>query len=64
MIKIENLYVVTAGLVIVAFGYLFDFLEEHFAEDSWFWHFFEGFSIAAIFYFGMQLLKWAVWVMG
>jgi len=64
MSKIENLYVMFAGLMIVAFGYVFDYLENRFAEDSWFWHFFEAFCIAAIFYFTMNLLKWAVWVMG
>lgn len=64
MARIENFYVIFAGLVIVAVGYLFEMIEKHFAEDSWFWHFFDAFSIAAIFYLTMKILKWAVWVLG
>ena len=64
MAKIESLYVVFAGMIIVAVGYLFDMIEKHFAEDSWFWHFFDALSIAAIFYLTMKILKWAVWVLG
>lgn len=64
MSKIENLYVMTAGILIVAFSYAIDYLENRFAEDNWFWYFFDAFCIAAIFYLTMNLLKWAVWVMG
>ncbi len=64
MAKVENLYAVTAGFVIVVFGCLFKYLEERIAEDSLIWRFLEGFSFAAIFYFGMKILQWSVWVLG
>ena len=62
MKTMNNLLIVTAGILIVLTGYVMEKVEAA-LEDSFLGYVVDGLMIAAMFFMVMRLLQWAVWVM-
>ena len=59
---VNNLLVVTAGILIVLSGCVMEKVEVA-LEDSFLGYVVDGLMIAALFFGFMRLLQWAVWAM-
>lgn len=59
----KNFLLITAGMLIVLTGYVWG-KAEMVLEGSPLGYLFDGCMMAALFFGMMQLLKWAVWVLG
>ena len=63
MKTVSNFLVVAAGVAVIVLGYLVDRIEET-LDGSILGCVFDGVMIAAMFFGVMQILKWAVWLLG
>lgn len=58
----NNLLVVTAGILVILSGYVIEKVEAA-LEGSFLGYVVDGLMISALFFAVMRLLQWAVWVM-